>query len=72
MTVIIDRFENGAAVCECENGAALRLPLSRLPSGVREGSVLRFADGRWISCPEEESIRREMVRKKLATLLCSR
>jgi hypothetical protein len=40
--LIIDRFENGFAVVEdSENNAMLSIPLSELPAGAREGSVLK-------------------------------
>lgn len=38
--MVVDRVENGIAVIENENGDLFRLPLSELPEGVREGSVL--------------------------------
>lgn len=39
--ITVDRIENGIAVIEGEDGAFFRLPVSQLPEGVREGSVLK-------------------------------
>ena len=40
MQWIIDRVENGIAVCEREDGGFDNIPLRELPKGAREGSVL--------------------------------
>lgn len=40
----IDRIEEGWAVCEGPDGEMIRLEVSRLPAGVREGDCL-FLDG---------------------------
>ncbi len=37
--IIVDRIENGVAVCEIE-GVMLDIPLSKISSGVCEGDVL--------------------------------
>lgn len=37
--IIVDRIENGIAVCE-KGGALIDVPLSKISSGVREGDVL--------------------------------
>ena len=42
--LIIDRIENGIAVCETSDGMS-EIPVSQLPLGVREGSVLYFHNG---------------------------
>lgn len=41
MCLIIDRIVNGLAVCEGRNGGQVKLPLSALPEGAREGDVIR-------------------------------
>lgn len=68
MTVIVDRFENGRAVCLTLDGRELRADPAVLPPDIHEGSVLRRAGGRWIPCPRAERKRRDSVRKKMAVL----
>lgn len=47
--LIIDRFENGFAVVEDEeNNQLFDIPVSSLPEGAREGSVLRRAESGYI------------------------
>jgi len=41
---IIDRIENGIALCETETDL-LPIALQQLPPGSREGSVIRVQDG---------------------------
>ena len=44
----IDRIEEGWAVCEGPDDEMIRLEVSRLPAGVREGDCLFLDDdGRW-------------------------
>ena len=43
----LDRIEEGIAVCESEAGETLHVRVGMLPDGVREGSLLSFADGQW-------------------------
>ena len=69
MTVTIDRFEDGHAVCLRRGGRELRLDVSALPNNIREGSILRFDGSRWTACPVTESIRLRSIRKKLDVLL---
>lgn len=38
--IIIDRFENGFAVCEIDGEKTENLPRCFLPAGAREGDVL--------------------------------
>lgn len=40
MTWIIDRIEEDIAVCEIDNGKTIDIPLSALPSGVKEGDAI--------------------------------
>ena len=45
MIYVIDRIENGIAVCEClETGAVLEISKKNLPKGAREGDVIRRQD----------------------------
>ena len=48
----IDRIEEGWAVCEGPDDEMIRLEVSRLPAGVREGDCLFLdGDGRWQADP---------------------
>ena len=42
MEGVIDRIEGGEAVILTGDGGKMYLPLSNLPAGVSEGSVLKF------------------------------
>ena len=48
MEYYVDRIEADEAVCETPDGETLRLPLTALPEGTREGSVLREEEGVFI------------------------
>ncbi len=61
MILVIDRIEEGIAVCETEEGALIRMPV---PAGAREGDVLRKTlDGFQVD-PEETRRRREIAVEK--------
>ena len=45
MEYYVDRIEADEAVCETLDGETLRLQLTDLPEGAREGSVLREEEG---------------------------
>lgn len=44
--ITVDRIENGYAVV-LKDGKAHDIPISQLPNGVREGSVLRLKNGEY-------------------------
>ena len=57
----LDRIEEGIAVCESEKGEMLHVRAGTLPDGVREGSLLSFADGQWTLLEEETAqVRHEL------------
>ena len=41
--LIIDRLENGFAVCEIEEGSFADIPEKVLPDGVKEGDVITIS-----------------------------
>lgn len=63
MYLIIDRFEDGFAVCEAE-GKTVNLPIDRLPEGAREGDALRI-DNDIITIDAMETQRRKQEILKL-------
>ena len=65
----IDRLEGSFAVCEGENRQRKESPLADLPEGVKEGDVLRLADGMYQIDREETERRREENRRLLESLL---
>jgi len=51
--ITVDRIENGYAVV-LQDGEVRDIPISKLPDGVREGSVLRFNNGQYCFDTAEE------------------
>ncbi len=41
MKYIIDRLEEGLAICETELRKRISVPVSHLPKGIKEGDVLK-------------------------------
>ena len=61
----IDRIEEGWAVCEGPDDEMIRLEVSRLPAGVREGDCLFLdGDGRWQVDEQLTRQRREETAKR--------
>jgi len=59
---IIDRFEEDFALCEAEGGKITEIPRVDLPSGAREGSCLRQAEGgAFVLDPAAEAARRKKL-----------
>lgn len=61
--MIIDRFEGNDAVIEVEQELFIRVPLSVLPKGSREGDVLAF-----IKCEGTTDQRRRYIEGLMADL----
>ena len=64
MLVILDRFENNYAVCECEDRTMININVDKLPDGVCEGDVLEI-NGDEIKINYNETIKRK---EKIAKL----
>lgn len=48
-TFSIDRFEENFAVCEnLETGEYLNIPISNLPENIKEGSIIKYENGKYI------------------------
>jgi hypothetical protein len=41
---IIDRFEDGFAVCENEQGTIMNIEIGKIPKGTKEGDVICITD----------------------------
>lgn len=64
MQFIVDRIEEGIAVCEKEDLSHVQIPLSSLPKGTQEGSVIiQDENGNYILDRQTEAERRESMLK---------
>lgn len=62
MKLIVDRIEDGVAVCEKEDLTRVEISASDLPENCREGSVLQvLEDGKIILDTETENERRKKL-----------
>lgn len=61
MKVFVDRIESYTAVIETEDRKYLHVPLSVLPDGIKEGSVLVYENGEYLKAAQEESLRRRRL-----------
>ena len=68
MKYIIDRLEEGLAICETELRKRISVPVSHLPKGIKKGDVLREEEGRFSLDSEETDKRRREMKKKLMDL----
>ena len=66
--MIIDRFEDGFAVCEREDLSHVNVDVRLLPDGAKEGSVIDFSDGVYTIDEAETLKRRREMSKKLRRL----
>ncbi len=63
----VDRIENGTAVID-DNGKRVEIPLSELPEGTREGSLLQRKNGELFLDFEAAQKQRKELAKKTDTL----
>ena len=68
MKYIIDRLEEGIAVCENELKKLISIPKDLLPDGLKEGDVLEEQEGRFLRDEQGTEARRKEMRKKLMEL----
>lgn len=68
MKYIIDRLEEGIAVCENELKKLISIPKDLLPDGLKEGDVLEEQEGRLLRDEQGTEARRKEMRKKLMDL----
>lgn len=67
-SLIVDRIEGTIAVCETASASIVDVPLSDLPEGTKEGSVLRLENGSYVIDAEEERSRRSRIESKAKRL----
>ena len=66
ISLVVDRIENGIAVCEelTEGyGRRFEFSLCKLPEGTREGDVLDYENNKFTLNPKAASERRKRIRK---------
>lgn len=68
MRYIIDRLEEGLAICENEQKETVHIPMDSLPPEVKEGDVINELDGAFSRDEEETQKRRREMKKKLMDL----
>lgn len=68
MKYIVDRLEEGLAVCETELKKLITIPVDHLPAGLKEGDVLKEEEGTFFLDHEETGKRRRELKKKLMDL----
>ena len=69
MMWIIDRFEGDLAVIEAaESGESIIYPISDLPEGAREGTVLTKKNGRFVQDLEGQKARVNRITEKMERL----
>ena len=70
MRYIIDRFEEGFALLEPEEGTLglVRVPHTLLPADAREGDMLVNGNGRWQVDAAATRARRERMRRRFSGL----
>lgn len=69
MKYYVDRIEEGVAVMDNDLGEQIKVPLSRLPDGIRDGSVLeRDENGIFTHNEDAEAQRRKEMSERLRRL----
>ena len=68
MKYIIDRLEEGLAICENEQKEMVPIPLAHLPIAIKEGDLINEAEGIYSIDREGTEQRRRNMRNKLMGL----
>ena len=69
MKLIIDRIEDGIAVCETEDGGRVEIASELLPEGACDGDVIEEINGIYCVLPDETDARRHKIREILKGLM---
>ena len=68
-TFSIDKFEENFAVCEnLETGNFLNIPISDLPKDIKEGSIIKYENGKYILDKKLEDIKKQEVKSLVDNL----
>ncbi len=69
MKFVIDRIENGIAICEdVENRNIFEIGIDKLPSECKEGSVVIFENNTYMIDVKEEKARKKRIKEKMKKL----
>lgn len=61
MKFYVDRIEKDVVICENDNNDIASLPLSDMPDGIKDGSVLLYEGGKYTLLTDEEEERRNRM-----------
>ena len=64
MKLSVDRIVEGIAVLEKEDLSRIEIPLSALPSDLKEGTVLLYDGEKYTVDADEEALRRQRILEK--------
>ena len=65
----VDRFEENFAVCEDrKTGKNYNIEISKLPEGIKEGSIIKFENGKYIECENAEKEISNRIKNKMQNL----
>lgn len=67
--LVVDRIENNIAICEIRrNKIIIEIDVEKLPSGVKEGTVIRYMDGKFSIDEEEQQAIERRIEDKMKFL----
>ena len=68
-TLVVDRIEGDIAVCENRsNGVMINIQLDKLPENVKEGSVIKYFDGKYKIDSDEQKNIEDRINDKMDSL----
>lgn len=68
-TLVVDRIEGDIAVCENRaNGVIINIQISKLPENIREGSILKYYDGKYRLDFDEQKNIEDRIKDKMDSL----
>lgn len=68
MKYIIDRIEQNIAICEDDNKKQIEIEVTKLPSNIKEGDIIKQEKGKYIIDEENTEKKREDIRKRMSKL----
>lgn len=67
--LVIDKIENNIAVCEVRsNKKMIEIDISKLPTEIKEGSVLKYKNGEYYIDLEEQQKIKERIKQKMKNI----
>lgn len=66
---IIDRFEGETAVCESQDDETVLIDRTDLPDNAREGTVISYRNGVYVTDEQETRSRQERIRNLLRRVI---